>query len=711
MSSHRNNQIRNSRRTRRPSNRVENPDIGESSIPVSPHEYLDDHSRDSYQHHPSLSSVARSLHNQPSRGHSESNHLYALPRSLHNQPSRGHSESDVYQEEKYDDLCRQDWTHGHYCEDKAKSYAIQIGHTQTENFFSSPPRDGMVDHSLIQYSDSDSNHSTVRHSPQNQTTSRVVRPTSPQHDSYFAYGLNSDGTPDTSPKHVSESALANHAIHSSVTRSLFNDAPAESNTKFNVWSGNLMLDPKADNTKESLQYPSSQANVSTNWRRTRRIMSHPSDIYGPSQSHSSLQSYRQRILNMYDDAKYRVDSKSDSQTQWKSTGKTVATNVSSTKVTSNQQICPSTRSNVLCNLLFANCYNIDKPLKYYIDIGSGDIVNYDRNCQDLKPRKSKCVNISDKNRPGCLNLKNYSLPFSNNSIDLVTCYMSMHHFTDPHLLFGDIQRVLMPGGYLFIREHDVVNTLSDNLIPYLDLMHMMEFIRSGIDITDNITSIYRRYWSRSELDSLLAKFGFQAVSSQQYLARYNPQRIYHTLYQFDPILVDQTFIPTLSSPEPTEFSATNRNLIQWLIQKRELSSGIDYDSTDYYSWFCRAIEKKFELNKQVMNSAIDNYPNDLDFYHYIVTIVSTNLILRPPCPLVNNDNASSYHSPTANPSLSNNILTAKTQTRQRSVSSPPGSPHLDFKSENRYIQEKSNKVDSYSQMKKKKGNLAATRSN
>ena len=41
------------------------------------------------------------------------------------------------------------------------------------------------------------------------------------------------------------------------------------------------------------------------------------------------------------------------------------------------------------------------------------------------------------------------------SVQLVTCIMSMHHFRDFAQMLSEIKRVLRPGGYLFVREHDV----------------------------------------------------------------------------------------------------------------------------------------------------------------------------------------------------------------------------------------------------------------
>ena len=46
--------------------------------------------------------------------------------------------------------------------------------------------------------------------------------------------------------------------------------------------------------------------------------------------------------------------------------------------------------------------------------------------------------------------------FPARSLDLVTCYTSLHHFARDKLptLLREIRRVLRPGGYLFVRELD-----------------------------------------------------------------------------------------------------------------------------------------------------------------------------------------------------------------------------------------------------------------
>jgi len=46
------------------------------------------------------------------------------------------------------------------------------------------------------------------------------------------------------------------------------------------------------------------------------------------------------------------------------------------------------------------------------------------------------------------------LPYDSDSFDIITAMMSLHHVRDIHQLVDEIVRVLKPGGYLIIREHD-----------------------------------------------------------------------------------------------------------------------------------------------------------------------------------------------------------------------------------------------------------------
>lgn len=54
-----------------------------------------------------------------------------------------------------------------------------------------------------------------------------------------------------------------------------------------------------------------------------------------------------------------------------------------------------------------------------------------------------CVQLDQK-----LACKSYELPFPDNSVDLVYCFQSAHHFTEQQKTLAEVWRVLKPGGYL-----------------------------------------------------------------------------------------------------------------------------------------------------------------------------------------------------------------------------------------------------------------------
>ena len=62
-----------------------------------------------------------------------------------------------------------------------------------------------------------------------------------------------------------------------------------------------------------------------------------------------------------------------------------------------------------------------------------------------------------------------TLPFENNSFDLISCIMSIHRFEYKNDMLNEIQRVLKPNGILIIREHEYDH--SRELKNLIDLEH------------------------------------------------------------------------------------------------------------------------------------------------------------------------------------------------------------------------------------------------
>lgn len=110
------------------------------------------------------------------------------------------------------------------------------------------------------------------------------------------------------------------------------------------------------------------------------------------------------------------------------------------------------------------------------------------------------------------------------SMDLITCFMSIHHFDQYHQMMGEIMRLLKPDGYLFIREHDVPAN-NTRLINYLNQLHQQfnGYNYGGQPI---------HYMSRGELKkNLTEQYHLIHVTDSDYPDDMNNrQMIYHSLF-------------------------------------------------------------------------------------------------------------------------------------------------------------------------------------
>ena len=117
---------------------------------------------------------------------------------------------------------------------------------------------------------------------------------------------------------------------------------------------------------------------------------------------------------------------------------------------------------------------------------------------------------------------NNQIPLPDHSIDLITCFMSVHHFEEFQLMMREICRLLKPNGFLFLREHDVPKN-NQALIKFLNDKHAQ--------FPDHSGPIH--YWSRMDLhEELTNHYHFTCVSHSDYPRNIpNRQAIYHDLYR------------------------------------------------------------------------------------------------------------------------------------------------------------------------------------
>lgn len=114
----------------------------------------------------------------------------------------------------------------------------------------------------------------------------------------------------------------------------------------------------------------------------------------------------------------------------------------------------------------------------YLDIGcfDGGITHAISNYFNLHKLQTHGVDIksySEADGYSNITFSQYdgkTLPYSDNSFDLITCLMVLHHVPEENLktLMSEINRVMKPNGFIILREHDVN---KDNERSMLDVMH------------------------------------------------------------------------------------------------------------------------------------------------------------------------------------------------------------------------------------------------
>jgi len=110
--------------------------------------------------------------------------------------------------------------------------------------------------------------------------------------------------------------------------------------------------------------------------------------------------------------------------------------------------------------------------------------------------------------------------------DLVVAMMVVHHFHRRAASLNEIRRLLKPGGYLFIREHDV-DPNDTNLKRIIDVAHAPYVEKKDEYMT---YGVHGHYMSKPELEQLLKLRGLELVNTHTYTEK-NPQAIYHSLFR------------------------------------------------------------------------------------------------------------------------------------------------------------------------------------
>ncbi|MDA8561685.1 FAD-binding protein [Gammaproteobacteria bacterium] len=107
-----------------------------------------------------------------------------------------------------------------------------------------------------------------------------------------------------------------------------------------------------------------------------------------------------------------------------------------------------------------------------------------------------------------------------NSVDLVTCYIGLHHapLAKLHAFIKSIYRILRPGGRFIIRDHDVC---SEKMRIFVSLIHTIFNLGIGVSWKDNISEL-RYFTSTDALATCLEDNGFKFSGKKKILQANDP---------------------------------------------------------------------------------------------------------------------------------------------------------------------------------------------
>lgn len=190
--------------------------------------------------------------------------------------------------------------------------------------------------------------------------------------------------------------------------------------------------------------------------------------------------------------------------------------------------------------------NTNFPVSCYLDIGcfDGKITELFGKYFRLNKLQTHGVDIKDYNNQNSeFVFSQYDgkiLPYSDNSFDLITCMMVLHHIPEDNLpkLIQEINRVMKPNGVLILREHDVSTSTSKKQTCLLNLMHdFYDYVWSDNPITHSEQWV-AHYKSNQEWTTILKRSGFELRSTPNiFHGDKNPFFAYYASYQKNNISV------------------------------------------------------------------------------------------------------------------------------------------------------------------------------
>ena len=187
---------------------------------------------------------------------------------------------------------------------------------------------------------------------------------------------------------------------------------------------------------------------------------------------------------------------------------------------------------------------IKKPrytIRRYLDIGAGRGWIPYKLGKKLRLRHVDTVDVNDEIDPLLNRYLRHStyngstLPYPASTFELITAVMVLHHVRNLSQLLNSIYSVLKPGGMFIIREHDVRDTETRNLVIIQHKMQSELYANLLDETVDDPSSstYYEKYVPKSRLTKLIIKKGFMPyrIPRKKYpTIRNNPTKYYYSMF-------------------------------------------------------------------------------------------------------------------------------------------------------------------------------------
>ena len=119
------------------------------------------------------------------------------------------------------------------------------------------------------------------------------------------------------------------------------------------------------------------------------------------------------------------------------------------------------------------------------------------------------------------------IPLATHSVDIITVFQALHHFTNLNVMMDEIRRLSSSGGIVIIREHNIApDSISASLV-YVE--HLLYSVFADRVSTETFAKEYYGNYKNIEMwNSLFADYGFRCLHHEE---KPNPTKYCYIVYQ------------------------------------------------------------------------------------------------------------------------------------------------------------------------------------